>query len=109
MRVVFFSPFLSSCEFSDVSSAQQTLLGLKELFEEKAVYFCCCLLPFIISNPIFLFIFFYFPPHRPVLLSGSGQGAVAEAASRKARLQNPQEHLPSCSKGHPRLPKPPLG
>lgn len=44
-----------------MSSAQQTLLGLKEQFEEKAVYFCCCccLLPFIIFNLLSLFLLYF--------------------------------------------------
>lgn len=108
--MVFF-PFLSSCEFSDVSSAQQTLLGLKELFEEKAVYFCCscCLLPFIIPNPIFMFIFFIFPRAGLFCSLALGRWLWQRQHLEKPDCKTPEEHLPSCSKGHPRLPKPPLG
>lgn len=74
-----------------MSSAQQTLLGLKEQFEEKAVYFrcCCCLLPFIIFNLLslssFIFLIFFFS-----LFSSHTQGwIVPEALSRQSEGMAP--------------------
>lgn len=84
--------------------AQQTLLGLKEQFEEKAEYFCCCcLLPFIISNLLcrlplgllvfwlFLFYFILFPHAGPFCSSSSQKVAVARAASHCERVAPPAE------------------